>query len=109
MKLISEHIKLDNGVILRGKRISGFYHKLTEETKDHNANMKKEGDRLNSNYLITFGKHKGKRMVNMTSKEEYEYCVWFRKEMQNDVFCSKRFKKTSRKYKSFSWAVRNNK
>ena len=93
-KVITETL-LINGVKFKGKRISGKYYTLTDETKEYNAKMKKEQDRLNANYLIKFGKYKGKRMKDMTSKDEYDYCVWFYGLLKNEL--SKSAKKKERK------------
>tara|TARA_R110000803_G_C11809871_1_gene300506 strand:- start:42 stop:416 length:375 start_codon:yes stop_codon:yes gene_type:complete len=98
---------LYKGVKFKGKRSSGKYYYLTKETKDHNSIMRIKSDKLSSNYKITFGKYKGKKMLDMNSKEEYSYCTWFYKILKDEL--SKSEKKKSRKYKSFSWCVRKNK
>lgn len=104
---VINEVVLINGVKFKGKRISGKYFTLTDETKEYNAKMKKKQDTLNANYLIEFGKHKGKMMKDMISKDEYDYCVWFYELLKNQLSTSA--KKKHMTYKAFSWAIRNNK
>lgn len=83
------------------------YYSLNEVEKKRISDGKMKSDRLSKNWVINFGKYKGTKMKDMVSKEQYDYCVWAYSEMKEKM--NKSEKKKERKYKAFSWAVRNNK
>lgn len=57
-------------------------------------------NRLNSNYTINFGKHRGRKMKDMVNEEDYNYCVWYIKQ-----YIEENKSKTERRYKAFKWAI----
>ena len=98
---------VDFNVQLFGKKISGYNYKLNEDQKAYNKAMTDRSNELNRKYIITFGKYKGRKIVDMVSDEEYKYCLWLYNTMKKNE--SKASKRKSRKYKAFAWRVKYNK
>jgi hypothetical protein len=57
----------------------------------------------NKNYVITFGKYKGRKIISMIEYDELNYCKWIYKQEENSL--GVRAKNMSRKYKAFKWWV----
>ncbi len=95
-----------NGVKFNGKR-TGKYYRLSDKEKKRNSDGVKKSEELSKKYVINFGKYNGTKIIDMTSDEQYDYCLWFYGVMKDEM--SNNEKKKSRKYKAFSWAVKNNK
>ena len=57
---------------------TGEYTSYTLSDKDikNNISAKKQSVDLNKRYKINFGKYIGRKIITMTSDEEYDYCVW---------------------------------
>lgn len=93
-----------NGVKFKGKKKSGKWFTLSDREIARNVAAKQHSVELNKKYVIKYGKHKGKKIVDMTSPEEFQYCKWYFKEKFSDI--SKNQKKKDREYKAFSWWIR---
>ena len=91
---------------INNKRV-GRYYSLSDSEKKKSSDAVRKSDKLSEKYIITFGKYKDTKIVEMVSNEQYEYCVWLYNEMTKNL--SNRERKQSRKYKAFYWAVKNNK
>mgnify|MGYP003606107058 FL=1 len=85
---------------------TGEYTSYTLSDKDikNNISAKKQSVDLNKRYKINFGKYIGRKIITMTSDEEYDYCVWLLNSYASTL--SGNQKKKDRKYKAFSWWVR---
>jgi hypothetical protein len=66
--------------------------------------IRERGCRLSANYVISFGKYKGRKMRSMNSEEEMNYCAWVYYKLKETLTLRK--KNQSREYKAFSWAIR---
>ncbi len=95
-----------NGIKFKGKR-TGKYYKLSDAEKKRNSDGVKKSDDLSKKYVINFGKYNGKKIIDMKSNEEYDYCLWLYNKMKEEM--SNNEKKKSRKYKAFSWLVNKSK
>jgi len=96
------------GVEVRtNKRINNGakFYKLSTEQKLRNIAGKKRSEDLSSKYVISFGKYKGTKIVDMKSDEQINYIIWLVDEMKKSY--SKNSKKKCRKYKAFNWWLRN--
>lgn len=95
-----------NGIKFKNKR-TGKYFALSDSEKKRISDGVRKSEDLSKKYIINFGKYNGTKITEMTSDEQYDYCVWIYNRMKEELSTNK--KKKSRKYKAFSWAVKNNK
>ena len=94
---------IKDGVVVKRE---GRWYSLSDAEIKRNADGRKKSESLSKKYVISFGKYKDTKIKDMVSPDQYDYCVWLYNEMKNKL--SKNEKKKSRKYKAFSWAVKNN-
>lgn len=69
-------------------------------------NYEESDDKSNlySNYKLRFGKYKGKKLIDLTSKEEIDWCKWFVKRCK--MTKTKRELKLNTRYKAINWWIR---
>lgn len=107
IKLITNGENNDYSTLInggRGKSNIWSFSKRSDYEKKKASDGVKKSLVANKSYLITFGKYKGTKLIDMVSDIQYEYCIWFYSELEKTL--SKNGKKNSRQYKAFSWWCR---
>lgn len=79
---------------MKKKKSIGDYYTEKRDREIEKREMEREQKKLD--FVIPFGKHKGKMIKMMTTREEINYAKWFVKNMKN---------KKNKTYKALKWWI----